>query len=103
VVRVLDVVGVVVGVAVAVTLGGPAGDAVADGCAASLASSLFTASWVRSCPELPVMPSPSSDTASRLPAVAVAAPISQAMTPKRMRLCMLQRRTRIAKGRLRPV
>jgi hypothetical protein len=61
--------------------------AAGDGpCAASLASALLTASWVSSWAELPVMPWPSSDTARRLPVVAVAAPSSQAATPKRMRL-----------------
>ena len=65
------------------------GESDGDASAASLASALFTASCVSSWPELPVMPWPSSETASRLPAVAVAAPSSQAVTPKRMRLCTL--------------
>ncbi len=84
-----------------VTAGVPTGEADRGARAASLASSLFTASWVSSCPELLVMPWPSSETASRLPAVAVAAPSSQAAVPKRIRLCMLQRRTVSDKRRLR--
>jgi hypothetical protein len=71
-------------------------------CAASLASALFTVSWVSSWAELPVMPWPSSETARRLPVVAVAAPRSQAATPKRMRLRTPQRRTSDAKAGLRP-
>jgi hypothetical protein len=61
--------------------------AVGSGFAASLTSSRFTASCVSNWTEFPVMPWPSSETARRLPAVAVAAPSSQAATPKRMRLC----------------
>jgi hypothetical protein len=62
------------------------GEAGGAPCAASLASALFTASWVSGWPELPVMPWPSAETARRLPVVAVAAPSSQATTPKIMRL-----------------
>jgi hypothetical protein len=80
-----------------------AGEADGDTAAASLASARFTAPWVSSWPELPVMPWPSSETARRHPAVAVPAPISQATTPKRMRLFTLQLRTRADKGRLRPL
>jgi hypothetical protein len=82
------------GVAAGCELGGgtegEAGGAPGAGpCAASLASALFTASWVSSWAELPVMPWPSSETARRLPVVAVAAPSSQAAAPKRIRLCTL--------------
>ena len=75
------------------------GSAAADGSDASLASARFTASCVRSGPEAPVMPWPSSETASKLPAVAVAAPSSHAATPKRMRLFTSQHLSRILKPR----
>ena len=65
----------------------------------SLASVRFTASCVSSGPEAPVMPWPSSETASKLPAVAVAAPSSHAATPKRMRLFTSQHRPQIFKLR----
>jgi hypothetical protein len=73
-----------------------------DGSSVAFVSSLLTASWVSSWPEPPVIPWPSSETASRLPAAAVAAPSSQATAPKRMRLCMLKHRTPGAKGTLSP-
>jgi hypothetical protein len=72
--------------------------AVAGLSATSLASARFTASSVSCWAELPPMPWPSSETASRLPAVAVAAPRSQAARPKRMRLCTLHLPSGIAKG-----
>jgi len=81
----VGVVGALDGCAVVGAVGGTDDSAFAD----SLASSRFTASWVSSWAELPVMPWPSSETASRLPAVAVAAPSSQATTPKKMCLCTL--------------
>jgi hypothetical protein len=58
-----------------------------DGLAVSLASARFTPSGVSSRPPGPVMPWPSSDTASRLPPVAVAAPASHAATPTKIRDC----------------
>jgi hypothetical protein len=58
-----------------------------DGLAVSLASALFTPSGVSSRPPVPVIPWPSSDTASRLPPVAVAAPASHAATPTKIRDC----------------
>jgi hypothetical protein len=98
--------GVVAGNAVTAGCGrdgaGTAGDVVGDPWAASLASALFTASWVTSWAELPVMPWPSRETVRRLPVVAVAAPSNQAAIPKIMRLRTLQRRMGNDKSGLRP-
>jgi len=84
---------------------GRAPDGAAEGdsdcSAASLASALLTASWVSSWPELPEIPWPSSELASRQPAVAVAAPSSQATMPKTMRPRMPQRPMPAAKSGLR--
>ncbi len=61
--------------------------AVGSAAADALASARFTASGVSSRPPVPVIPWPSTETASRLPPVAVAAPSSHAATPMRTRVC----------------
>lgn len=94
--------GVAVALAAAGSWLGDADGLAPEGSAAagdSLASVRFTASCVSSGPEAPVMPWPSSETASKLPAVAVAAPSSHAATPKRMRLFTSQHRPQIFKLR----